>query len=934
MRIRDEENTNGRFQSEVAANLGRESYSSFGNSLSSSSISAAPMGFQSRDQVMQVFEYLLAHQSERQEQIDSSKTSPNAAAAKASRRAATAQSEKAKQSKTSSRKSSTSTQKQQPQGHGKGSFSDGETENSTTPSDTYGFAGIYMALFAGSGFLLHSARSKSQQFSDTASMKSRRDRAPLPKSIKYGPTGKKLDDNEKQSTNFLWTSLTACLGPAASSNLPPTVESLCNFLSRLILKILAFFGYILAFRSTARFNYSSVTKIIQQVQNKLDAFTVMRGQHESAPASTSSPTSKKIPSFKLTKTSEDSMASTPLKKQRPSPTNNKKGTNDLKISTDNSSGIQKAKRTSKKLQVVTSHDESVTAQPTETFIAFCRSSSTDIQSSDDTATTVPTTPLMKNIRTTDLANLKTAFHEADLEKLDDAPASPSSQANSESTCGETLADDKVFDDCYWRSQDEQEVEESGWIESSAQSRGKARRALGLEKALLSSSEPRPKVRQQPLQIQHDRKAAESAFSSASASVRDRHPNVSQQLIRKTQPLRRSPPSNHSPPSAPSSSCIPTTSTAITPTAPSAQQKEISLSATSALKSILARKAPARTQLPHINTQDTHCHEFPPLRSIPDSQFQGRSSSTENSTDMEDHSTVSGGSHLCSPRSRSPSASQDPPAFFEEEPLAGHLMHAHPNSLLQMPFCPMGFMPMHMASLPQLIYNPSMVPIMGSGSQHFTPTVQNNMTQEQQQALLQQHQQAMMMMPFSPMYLLPQHGFEAPSNIHFRNLSEEQTVYNAQMGNQIFLDSLLHAQNQHNVAHIQQSEHHLPNVTAPVTANIFSSETEIVDSVRRQMYVLNSLLFICITSFLVPLLNNFDNSFSNLFTHIVIFIHHREYYFSSDNLCHDNYLRSKMDAEGFVYLSEICNWNRIRRTGASPEMVTSHLCIYPALCITT
>ena len=69
VRIRDEENTNGRFQSEVAANLGSESHSRFGNSLSSSSISAAPMGFQSRDQVMQVFEYLLAHQSERQKHI-------------------------------------------------------------------------------------------------------------------------------------------------------------------------------------------------------------------------------------------------------------------------------------------------------------------------------------------------------------------------------------------------------------------------------------------------------------------------------------------------------------------------------------------------------------------------------------------------------------------------------------------------------------------------------------------------------------------------------------------------------------------------------------------------------------------------------------------------------------------------------------------------
>jgi hypothetical protein len=303
--------------------------------------------------------------------------------------------------------------------------------------------------------------------------------------------------------------------------------------------------------------------------------------------------------------------------------------------------------------------------------------------------------------------------------------------------------------------------------------------------------------------------------------------------------------------------MPSTSAAITPTAAPAQQKEISLSATSALKSILARKAPARTQLPHINTQDTHCHEFPPLRSIPDSQFQGRSSSTENSTDMEDHSTVSGGSHLCSPRSRSPSASQDPPAFFEEEPLAGHLMHAHPNSLLQMPFCPMGFMPMHMASMPQLMYNPSMVPIMGPGSQHYTPTVQNNMTQEQQQALLQQHQQAMMMMPFSPMYLLPQHGFEAPSNIHFRNLSEEQTMYNAQVGNQIYLDSLLHAQNQHNVAHIQQSEHHLPNVIAPETANIFSSETEIVDLVRRQMYVIQSVIVLLHELPPATMSNNFD-----------------------------------------------------------------------------
>ena len=33
-----------------------------------------------------------------------------------------------------------------------------------------------------------------------------------------------------------------------------------------------------------------------------------------------------------------------------------------------------------------------------------------------------------------------------------------------------------------------------------------------------------------------------------------------------------------------------------------------------------------------------------------------------------------------------------------------------------------------------------------------------------------------------------------------------------------------------------------------------------------------------------------------------------------------YLRSKMDSEGFVRLSEISNWNRIRRLGATPHTV--------------
>jgi hypothetical protein len=37
----------------------------------------------------------------------------------------------------------------------------------------------------------------------------------------------------------------------------------------------------------------------------------------------------------------------------------------------------------------------------------------------------------------------------------------------------------------------------------------------------------------------------------------------------------------------------------------------------------------------------------------------------------------------------------------------------------------------------------------------------------------------------------------------------------------------------------------------------------------------------------------------------------EYYFSVENLCKDLYLRSKMDEEGYVLISEIASFNRIR-----------------------
>ncbi|OCK78937.1 hypothetical protein K432DRAFT_279072, partial [Lepidopterella palustris CBS 459.81] len=39
---------------------------------------------------------------------------------------------------------------------------------------------------------------------------------------------------------------------------------------------------------------------------------------------------------------------------------------------------------------------------------------------------------------------------------------------------------------------------------------------------------------------------------------------------------------------------------------------------------------------------------------------------------------------------------------------------------------------------------------------------------------------------------------------------------------------------------------------------------------------------------------------------------REYYFSVDNLCKDMFLRKRMDSKGFVLLSVIAEFNRIKQ----------------------
>src|SRR5271168_2172760 len=51
---------------------------------------------------------------------------------------------------------------------------------------------------------------------------------------------------------------------------------------------------------------------------------------------------------------------------------------------------------------------------------------------------------------------------------------------------------------------------------------------------------------------------------------------------------------------------------------------------------------------------------------------------------------------------------------------------------------------------------------------------------------------------------------------------------------------------------------------------------------------------------------------------------REYYFSIDNLCKDMYLRNNMDSQGYVFLSVIADFKRIKTLTEDMDLLR-HVC---------
>lgn len=789
---------------------------------------------------MQVFEYLLAHQTETHEHADTTRLS--SAASRAAKRAATV-SQASEANRRSGKSFSSKKQK-------RGPHHDGNSDTSAQPTSSYGFVGMLMALFAGSGFILRTVSlSSKQQSSCRSGVKDRSIRSALCKMTRNGLEPIAPERTENDDDNFMWFFVVATIGATSSSQLPRSASRVCRQLSSHLLKLLLLAATaihflrsaIVAAKSWAKNQVSSITERQQKISRQESDSSGMKPFLLNAECVKSMPLTpagtKKPINLKGSKT-EDKIASQPGKKHKNSATASKKLP---KLVPNNpSETAQKPPlfppSNGQQTNCTFEGEAKITCSPLESEISGVEErlllrNACSVQESRNKANPYLILSMNSDIPDQDQeqSGPEVASDITRVQKTVDAPLSPSSVANSSAESSEEfLSDDKVFDDFYWRRMDEEEEGEGIWIETSAQqTRTRTRKAQAPPRISTMSL----RQRQYPLQQQHGRKLAEGCSSSSS---KDRRPD-SFQSSRKPPITRKSPIcSNFSSPPTSTSAAYGTL------TAPHAQREEgtLPLTAMTSLKSSLAKKSSTRGyEATNVQSPLAVTSEFPPLPNTHEGCYQSQSSSVENSTDMEDHSSVSGDSRMSSPRSRSLSTSQE--LVYTTESQGNGLLapiHMYPGHMMPMPFYPMGFMPMPIPDMSQMSFDPSV--IQSSGLPPFGAVSSIPLSPEQQQSLVN-HQQNVMMMPFPPMYMIPHPQFDpsnqAPTLVnHLIGMTEAEAIYNIQSENQMYYESLLHAQSQQ-TSHLNLTENQLNLPTPEMTPDASSeNEYEIITAVRQQM----------------------------------------------------------------------------------------------------
>lgn len=784
--------------------ISRESSFGLGSTISSSFITAAPMGFQSRDQVMQVFEYLLAHEAGRHEHTDATKLS--AASSRAAKRAATA-SQQTDANRRNGRKTSSSKKHQKRDPH-----SEGNTETPAEPTRSYGFVGMLMALFAGSGFILRNVNLNSkQQNSCRSNVKDRSLRSAMYKIPRSALDSAVPEETDNENRNFVWLFVVSIIGVTSSSQLPTGTSKICGQLSSYILKLLLMTAGVVHYVRT------TIVALKAWTENQVEIITKRIHRRESNPPLGAA---KKTVNLKASK-ADDKTAFQSTTKQKTTAIPSKKtskvsNSNPTETTLKAASNASSNGKTAPHGATETDLQNASQSFEVQSHCQIAHSTSSNISKNDEIVN--ETNPYLILSIVSDTQDLVVSGGDypatSQFPKKIDAPPSPSSVANSiGESLEEFLSDDKVFDDSYWRSVDEEEEDEGVWIETSAQqSRTRTRKALANEKQPRCTPLSLRQKQYPSQQQQHGRKASEGCFSSS---------KTNNSLTSRKQPTSRRISVCTNSPTTP----ILTPPTLGTPLAlPVRRQEAVSHIAAASTKKI----SPRTRQASNVPTQIATPSEFPPLPTTNNGRCQSQSSSVENSTDMEDHSSISGDSHMSSPRSRSLSTSQDL-TYAPENHQNGLVipMHMYPGGMMPMPFYPMGFMPMPMPipDMSQMSFDPSVTQTIGLppfGTVAPLPL---------------SPQQNLMMMPFPNMYMMPHPQFD-PTNQspvmgnHLIGMTEEEAMYNIQSENHMYYEALLHSQSQQSTQ-LNHTQNHPNLYTADMAQNVLT-ESEIIIAVRQQM----------------------------------------------------------------------------------------------------
>ena len=833
--MRELEKAQIKFQSKYPT-VGRDGVTPLNGAPSSSSITAAPMGFQSKDQVMQVFEYLMAHQADKQDQAEVAKVA--AASARATRKSASGDM-KNKRNSTGTRpanKASSKSNKKEWNSNSRSTNSDKVNASATS----YGPMGIFIALCTG-GFLLWGITNKDNSYRNSNSnSKCRGEKtvAHFHRISKHFTVPNKYEEMENNDDNFLWDVLIFLIGENYSMKLPTRVKNVCAgvslFCRILQRKIIANFRN---FVCVAILIHQWISRLINRAYQEIESQKQKRAARSSAQhgsltswttsvsishtnaqkkkvrndipkeASAMSLTNREVPSKSLIKNKNMSPESTKISKKKTKATVLKKS---VHVATT----------------VITSMNDVVIGSPSEIeltpMIVICNEADNICsekveddfnQLKDDDS----------SINSLERPRISTSSPTLSVMTMTTTPSSPSSVAALDEAQNGMLSDAQVFDDSYWRSVDNEAEEESegAWIETvTLPSKGKLRKTQNDER-MSQSAQPLSKQRQEVFKQQLVRKSAEAAFSSISMSGRDRHSNVALQQARKgVSSLRRKSPIH-----------IPSTTLSLSSTSPSSiphtssatllcTTKEISLTATTTLKTMVGINNTTRNHHPRVPEHLTVTVELPQLPIY--GSIQSANSSAENSTDAEDQSSISGDSHLSSPRSRSFSCGHET-VNTADEPMADPMMHQSLQQELmghhmQMQYYPpMGFMPMTMQ---QTVYDPSM-------NLSFSPPT-GILSSEQQQGLLQ-HQQAIMMMPYPPIYMLPHPQFD-----HMQHQQHQSPIHGSHLMN-IPPEEQIEYNN--HVKQIYYESQAIPNnmsMSVSIMEEPILNSNDIVDLVRQQM----------------------------------------------------------------------------------------------------